>query len=87
MSFTTPYESDEMLALQMLMGDSGDCVNGLKGVGIKTAEKLLSNCQRPYSIYRKVVSEYIKRHSDDFDWRIELITNYRLVKLGKTLEL
>ena len=87
LSFTTPYESAEMLALQMLMGDSGDCVNGLKGVGIKTAEKLLSNCQRPYSIYRKVVSEYVKRHSDDFDWRIELMTNFRLVKLGKTLEL
>jgi 5'-3' exonuclease len=87
LSFTTPFESAEMLALQMLMGDSGDRVKGLSKVGPKTAEKLLKDCQTPYSLFRKVVSEYIKRHDDNFDWRIELMRNFRLIKLGKKLEL
>lgn len=98
LGFTTPYESAEMLAMQMIAGDAGDRVKGLLKYSIKgellkirytpeSAEKLLKDCQRPYSLFRKVVSEYIKRHNEDFDWRIEIMTNYRLVKLGTTLEL
>lgn len=102
LSFTSAFESAEMLAMQMLMGDSGDRVKGLPSIGEKRAQKLLKDCQKPFSLFRKVVSEYIKRDGDFlgkvvnddgieedvfFDWRIELMTNYRLIKLGKTLEL
>lgn len=87
LSFTSDYESMYMLATQMLTGDSGDRVNGLHRVGSKGAEKILKDCKTPYSFFRKVVSEYIKRDSDAFDWRIELMTNYRLIKLGKNLSL
>lgn len=87
LSFTSEFESAEMLALQMLMGDSGDRVKGLPKIGPKRAETLLKDCKKPYSLFRKVVSEYIKRNDENFDWRIEIMTNYRLIKLGKTLEL
>jgi len=77
-------------------------IKGLAKVGPKTAEKILKDCKTPYSFYRKVVSEYIKRdgmkigeYVDEngevqditFDWRIEILTNYRLIKLGKSLVL
>jgi len=87
LSFTSDYEAMYMLATQLLTGDSGDRIKGLAKVGPKTAEKILKDCKTPYSFYRKVVSEYIKRQSDTFDWRIEILTNYRLIKLGKSLVL
>lgn len=85
LSFTSDFESMQMLSMQLLTGDSGDRIKGLYRIGEKTAQKILKDCKTPYSFYRKVVSEYIKRHSDTFDWRIELLTNYRLIKLGKNL--
>jgi len=85
LSFTSNFDAMYMLSLQMLTGDSGDRIKGLHRVGIKTAEKILNECKTPRQFFKTVVSEYIKRHSDDFDWRIELMTNYRLIKLGKLL--
>jgi len=87
LSVTSKYEAMYMLATQMLTGDSGDRVKGLYRVGPKAAEKMLSDCKTPFQFFRKVVTEYIKRQSDTFDWRIEILTNYRLVKLGKSFDL
>ena len=87
LSFTSDFEAMYMLATQLLTGDSGDRIKGLHRVGAKSAEKILKDCKTPYSFFRCVVSEYIKRHSDTFDWRIELMTNYRLIKLGTNLSL
>lgn len=43
---------------QMLMGDATDGITGVKGIGIKKAEKILSNCKSDFSYLRKVYSEY-----------------------------
>jgi rRNA-processing protein FCF1 len=86
LSFTTPFESWKMLALQVLMGDSGDRVNGIPKVGPKRAEIILKDCRTPKDFQNAVVRAYIS-HADKFensDWRSELFMNYRLIYLGKT---
>lgn len=86
LSFTTPFESWKMLALQVLMGDSGDRVKGIPKIGPKKAELILKDCRTPKEFQNAVVRSYIY-HSDKFensDWRSELFMNYRLIYLGKT---
>lgn len=86
LSFTTPYESWKMLAMQVLMGDSGDRVKGIPKIGPKKAEMILKNCRTHRDFQMAVVRSYIY-HADKFehsDWRSELFMNYRLIFLGKT---
>lgn len=72
------YISDEEASLffwqQMLMGDSGDGIGGLKKVGIKTAEKILKDSNNHFI---KVAREYIQRNQKNDFW-----INHRLLKLG-----
>lgn len=39
----TPYDADKWFYLQLLMGDPTDNIKGIKGIGIKKAEKILSD--------------------------------------------
>lgn len=87
LSFTTPFESWQMLAMQVLMGDSGDRVKGIPKIGLKKAEIILRNCKTPKEFQLAVVRSYIS-NADKFessDWRSELFMNYRLIYLGKTI--
>lgn len=61
--------------LQMLMGDSGDGIKGLKRVGIKTAEKILADSSNYFVTTAK---QYISRGQKKDFW-----INYKLLKLGK----
>lgn len=71
--FISEEEAEEMFWIQMLMGDATDGIAGLKRVGIKTAEKILSSASVRWIA---VAREYIKRgQKDDF------FTNYKLLKL------
>lgn len=45
---------------QMLMGDTSDNIPGLKGVGAKSAEKMLADCTTPAELCSRVHTEYIK---------------------------
>lgn len=80
LSHTSKIESVCFLATQMLMGDSGDGIQGIKGIGIKRAEKILAECRNGYSYMRRIVEQYHKAFGEDA--RIELMKNYRLLKLG-----
>ncbi len=44
--------------IQMLMGDSGDNIPGLKGVGKVSAKKFLKGCDTEYSLFRTTVCKY-----------------------------
>lgn len=72
------YITDEDASLffwqQMLMGDAGDGIAGLKRVGFKTAEKILKNSTNHFI---RVAREYIKREQKKDFW-----INYKLLKLG-----
>jgi len=51
---------------QWLTGDTADNIAGLKGVGEKTAEKLLKGIHDPEKLYHKVISEWIRRTDRSF---------------------
>lgn len=69
----TPEQADYFFWKQMLMGDSSDCVAGLKGVGEKTAEKILNNGSNNFiSAARQYLTKSNKK---------EFKTTYKLLKL------
>lgn len=70
----TQDEANLFFWKQVLMGDSGDGVRGLKRVGVKTAEKILKDSVNHFIT---VAREYIKRGQKDDFW-----LNYKLLKLG-----
>lgn len=73
-SYITEQEANRYFWKQMLMGDSGDGIKGLKRVGEKTAEKILKKSK---CYWISVAREYINRSQKE-DFKI----NYKLLKLG-----
>lgn len=71
----TPQMASYYFWIQMLMGDAGDGISGLKKVGIKTAEKILADSS---NYFVRTAREYISRGQKQDFW-----TNYKLLKLGK----
>lgn len=59
----------------MLIGDSSDNIKGVKGVGEKTAEKILKN-KTIFGMWRVVVEEYLKKETKE-----KLKTNVKLIRL------
>jgi len=47
-----PLEADFNFYTQLLMGDGADNIPGIKGVGIKTAHKLLADCEDEEAMYQ-----------------------------------
>lgn len=72
-TWITQQEANHFFWLQMLMGDYGDGIPGLKEVGIKTAEKILNTSD---NFFKTVAREYIKRNQKKDFW-----INYKLLKL------
>ena len=72
--FISENEASRLFYVQLLMGDKIDNIIGLKGIGIKRAEKLLEDST---SYFITTAREYIKRERKEDFWK-----NYRLLKLG-----
>lgn len=51
-------DADRMLFMQALTGDATDGYSGLKGVGPKTAEKLLGDAKTEAELWEKVLAAY-----------------------------
>jgi 5'-3' exonuclease len=64
---------------QMLVGDVADNVKGVKGCGVKCAEKTLSNLGSRYSMSRAVYELYIKAYKGKAN--IKYRETYSLLKL------
>jgi 5'-3' exonuclease len=58
--FVSEEEAHRNLYTQMLTGDATDGIPGIKGVGPKTAEKLLKGVMTPYLMYCVVLKEYLR---------------------------
>ena len=73
--------------LQTLMGDPADNIPGLRGIGVKTAEKLLKECILPCECWNVVVEKYIEK-GESIKHAIETM---RLVNMhqwnGKSIDL
>lgn len=85
LSFVGDFEAIKFLATQMLMGDSSDNIMAIKGIGIKTAEKILQSAQTAKQLFFKVVRLYIKHFKEDYIKKLK--ENYRLLYLGKQTNL
>ena len=73
-----PFEIDPTTAefnfyVQLLMGDSSDNIPGIKGVGIKTAEKLLATCNDERDMYKVCVDKWTELTS----WGDDTISEMR----------
>jgi len=67
-------EGHRKMCIQMLTGDSTDNIHGLRGVGPKTAEKLLKDVPKGDMI--QVVKDTWKdRHPEDWESRLEVCWN------------
>ena len=83
LSHTSKLDSFRSLAYQMLTGDSTDNIKGIPKIGIKRANDILGHCKTEYGLFRNVVQAYYE-FKDRFEEepRIELMKNFRLLKLG-----
>jgi len=72
--FITKEEADNYFWCQMLIGDTSDNIQGIKGLGPVKSKKIVSPAKNKFIA---VAREYIKR-----DQKEEFRTNYQLLKLG-----
>lgn len=68
--------------MQTLTGDSADNIPGLKGVGPKTAKKILDGCDDPECAWKRVVEAYEERGMTIID----AITNMRLAHMHQVMQ-
>jgi DNA polymerase-1 len=58
METITTEIANKSFYIQMLMGDAGDNIPGLPGIGKVTAAKILKDCTTEYSLFRATVYQY-----------------------------
>lgn len=58
---TTELDAIQWPFIQTLMGDGSDGIPGLRKVGIKTAQKILGDCDEPALLWLKVIAAYQDR--------------------------
>ena len=63
----TQEDADRFFYTQLLTGDSVDNIKGIKGVGPKTAEKLLQDATTCLDMYTICLNEYEKADMDYYD--------------------
>jgi len=80
LSIVGKFESIYTLYFQMLAGDSGDNIVGIKSIGKEKAKKLLDGCKTEYSLKNRVCRAYLHHYKDRA--KEELIKHFRLLKLG-----
>lgn len=66
---------------QLLAGDSTDNIPGIRGIGMKTAEKILNCCKTENEYQEAVVDQYIRAYGDD--WFSHFLTNGKLINIQK----
>lgn len=81
--FISTSKSDALhfLHLQMLMGDSTDGISGIEGVGIKTAEKMITGFRDNF--FGQICNQYVKKYGNA-EGINRFYETYKLVYLLKT---
>lgn len=71
---------------QLLTGDRTDNIPGLKGVGDKTAEKILGDATKEHTLFNIVRDEYHRRYPDGYDEYDKVVaTDAALLEIGRLL--
>lgn len=74
----TPAAGNRQLAIQLLMGDATDNIQGIQGVGIKTAEKMLKTVE-PADRVPFIKAQYKKKFKENANARFS--ENLKLLKI------
>jgi len=77
----TEKEADRLIYQQMLSGDPTDNIEGIKGIGEKTAKKLLDPCHTEGEMYRAVKYTWKRHHP--IDWKEKMTKCARLVYIRR----
>lgn len=79
LTFVSEHEACKNFYMQMLMGDSADDVVGVKGMGVKGAEALLSDAATPMQMFIKAYRKYVEvyRAKAGREW----VKNHTMLKL------
>lgn len=80
-STITEKEALKNFAIQMLMGDSGDGVSCLKGIGKKHSEKIIAKCKTKNQYIRAIWREYLNHYKSPNRARKEIVNNYLMLKI------
>jgi len=76
------YEVEDHISIKVLMGDKGDNVPGVPGVGIKRAQDLVRQYGTAYDIYAALpIADNRKFMQNLNDFKETLLTNYELMDL------
>ena len=76
------YEPDMHISIKVLMGDKGDHIPGVEGVGIKRAETLVHNYGTAYDIYDELpINSKYKYIQNLNEFKEEILINYELMDL------
>jgi hypothetical protein len=68
----TQKEATKFLYEQILSGDSVDSIEGIRGIGVGKANKLISPCNSAKECLEVCVKEYTKAYPDDGEARMKL---------------
>lgn len=75
----TEEEARKSLICQMFSGDASDNVSGLRGIGVKKAQKFYEECTNNFSVIRKLLIEYGKQFPNAKE---QIRLTYKLISLG-----
>jgi 5'-3' exonuclease len=76
------YAQDEHISIKVLMGDKGDNVLGVDGIGIKRAETLVHEYGSAYDIYNILPIESKYKYMQNLNaFKEKLLLNYELMDL------
>lgn len=71
------------LAIQMIMGDAADGIQGLKGYGPKKAEKIIKRGMSVFQCIKAILKEYQMNYSTPEEAKEMVRLNYKLLKLQR----
>jgi DNA polymerase-1 len=83
-NWSTHYEVDidNYISYKCLVGDKGDNVSGIRGIGPKRAVSLINNLGSAYDIYDRLPIDSKYKHIQELNANGEvLLTNYQLMDL------
>lgn len=83
---TTKKEAAIFIFMQTLMGDSGDNIKGIPGVGEVKAKKILESCKTLEEMRGTVLNEYCKKYKSTSVGIYEFQKNFRQVYLLRNNE-
>jgi 5'-3' exonuclease len=80
----TPIEALQFFYMQILMGDTADFIEGIRGIGPKKAEKIISPLLTEQDMYNEVMQVYKKHHPEDAFTRV--VKAGQLLKIKQSME-